>query len=313
MLTRRVWTIERCLAFAPIEAGELAARQCCPHYILAVDIHAARSKPGSRCFRVVEWHLVVFRQCRVGRIASRNEAYDAAGHTERGSPNGAINRTRANAVERNIDPLILRWIHWLIDIYKRVTLTVAVGIKDEWGPALSLLFVLGLKVYPGVEETFDNAAAREPQNILIVQIQMMRSEAGVDSRDLFGFRIVDLNLPSALNDWKCLGRRMIGSFAAERHCLILANPRGNPHACLIIHGEAMGIGLARPDRFVTPVGRGLHRFRLAFARGLGIANGKFHLTRRVLDRIDDRDVIGRSFKSAVDRPICVDGGIPLVA
>ena len=227
----------------------------------------------------MERHFVVLGEGRVGGIASRNEAYDAAGHTERGSPNGAINRTRANAIEWYIDPLVLRWIHRLIDIYKRVTLAIAVGVEDERSPTLRLLFVLGLEVHPGVEETFDNAAAREPQNIFIVQIQMMRSEARVDGCDLFGFRIVDLNLPSALNDWKCLGRRMIGPFAAERHCLILANPRGNPHACLFIHGEAMGISLAGPDRFVTPIGRGLHGFCVAFARGLGIANPKFHLAR----------------------------------
>ena len=218
----------------------------------------------------MEWHFVVLGEGRVGRIASRNEAYDAAGHTERGSPNGAINRTRANAIEWYIDPLVLCRIHRLIDIYKRVTLAVAVGVEDERSPTLRLLFVLGLEVHPGVEETFDYAAAREPQNIFIVQIQMMRSEAGVDGRDLFGFRIVDLNLPSALNDWKCLGRGMIGPFAAERHGLILANSRGDPHAALFVHGEAVGVRLARPDRFVTPIWRGLHGFRVAFARCLRI-------------------------------------------
>ena len=65
--------------------------------------------------------------------------------------------------------------------------------------------------------------------------------------------------------------------------------RGDPHAALFVHGEAVGVRLARPDRFVTPIWRGLHGFRVAFARCLRIANGQFDLARRILHRIDDRE------------------------
>src|SRR5207237_8645551 len=102
-----------------------------------LDLHSFPTRRSSDLF-------VVLGEGRVGGIASRNEAYDAAGHTERGSPNGAINRTRANAIEWNIDPLVLCRIHRLIDIYERVTLAVTVGVEDERSPTLRLLFVLGL-------------------------------------------------------------------------------------------------------------------------------------------------------------------------
>src|SRR6516225_10095530 len=165
---------------------------------MAIDIHAAWSEPGSRCSLIVEWHFVVLGECRVYWIGSRNEANQPARHTQGRSPDRAINRTRTNAIERRIDPLVLRWIDFIVDADICVAFAVAVRIENERSPALRLLFVFGLQIDLRIEPAFNHAATRKPQDILIVEIQMVRAEAGVDGRGLFGLRIVKFDLSAAL-------------------------------------------------------------------------------------------------------------------
>ena len=96
-------------------------------------------------------------------------------------------RARRHAVERRVDALVLRRIDRLIGLDVGVALAVAVGVEDEHRPALGLRFVLGLVVDLGVEPSLDRTAAREPQHVVVVEVQMVRAEAGVDGRDLFVF------------------------------------------------------------------------------------------------------------------------------
>src|SRR5262249_9760257 len=153
----------------------------------------------------------------------------------------------------------------------------------------------------GVEPTFDRTAAGKPQRIVIVEVQVVRAEAGVNRRDLLGFGIVELDLAAALVDRHEFRRRMARSFLTERLRLILTDSRCNPYAAFLVHGEAVSVRLTRPDRLVAPVWRCLRRFRLSLTRRLRIANRQLDLTRRVADRIHDRYIIRGGFQSAVDK------------
>ncbi len=75
----------------------------------------------------------------------------------------------------------------------------------------------------------------------------------------------------------------------------------------------MRVGLARPDRFLAPVRRGLRRRRVRLARRLGVAYDELDLRRGVRSRIDDRHVISAGLKRAVDRAVGIHRRIALVA
>src|SRR5205823_1887672 len=152
----------------------------------------------------------------------------------------------------------------LIRLGVGVLFSVAVRIENEWYPALCLRFVFRLEINFCVEPTLDLAAAREPQHIIIIEIQMMRAEASIHGCDLFRFRIVDFNLASALVNGKYLRGWVIRALLAKWLRLILSNPCSNPNAAFLIHREAVGIGLACPDGFFIPVWRWLRRLGVAF-------------------------------------------------
>src|SRR6185369_17109018 len=96
----------------------------------------------------------------------------------------------------------------------------------------------------------------------------------VHSRDLLCLRVVQFNLPATLIDRKQLRRRMAGTLFTERLSLILSNSSCDPNATFFIHREAVRVGLARPDGFITEVGRRLRWFGIAFTWRLRIADGQ---------------------------------------
>src|SRR5690348_517699 len=106
---------------------------------------------------------------------------------------------------------------------------------------------------------------------------MMRAETRIDGRDLLGLGIVQFDLPSTLIDWKSFRRRVVGTLAAERHRLILSHASRDPDASLAVHRKAVGVRLALPDCFITPIWRRFRRRGIAFARRLRIANRQLHL------------------------------------
>src|SRR5262245_31433405 len=106
---------------------------------------------------------------------------------------------------------------------------------------------------------------------------------------------------------------MLRSVAAKVLSLILTDPGGDPYAAFFVHGKAMGVRLTRPDRFVAPIRRRVCGFGVPFARRLWVANGQLDLTGRVAHWVDDGKVVRCGLESAIDRTICVDGGITFVA
>ena len=68
MLPRRRRPVERSLALAPVEAGEMSAREDRPDYAVAIDVEPARRESLHWRLRVVPGQLVDFSQSRRGRI-----------------------------------------------------------------------------------------------------------------------------------------------------------------------------------------------------------------------------------------------------
>ena len=202
MLPRGRRPVEGTLALASIEARQVSARQHGPDHVVAVHVHAARSKSLPARLRVVPRDLVDFRERGCRRIRSGHQTNQRARHAEDGTPDRSVDRTRRHAVERRVDSFVLRRIDRLIGLDVGVALAVAVRVQDEYGPPLRLLLVVRLVVHLRVEPALDRTAAGEPEHAVVVEIQVMRTEAGIDGRDLPGFWIVELHLPAVLRDWE---------------------------------------------------------------------------------------------------------------
>src|SRR6202011_1139999 len=109
-------------------------------------------------------------------------------------------RTRANAVERGFDPLVLGGIGRLIGCDKNLAFAGAADVSDDRGPALRFHLVTGgiklLRIQPS-----DDAAVRlplaEPKRIVRIapEVQMMRVETRIDQGPFFRLWIVDRKLP----------------------------------------------------------------------------------------------------------------------
>src|SRR5262249_40058820 len=135
---------------------------------------------------------------------TQSNANERAWHAQHRTPHGVVDRARRYTVKAGTDPFVLLGIQRLIWFNILIALSVAVGVQHDCRPALGRLFIMGLVVNPGVEPAFDLTAAREPEDAVLVEVQVMRSEAGIDSSDLLGFRIVHLHLTAALLNRKCL-------------------------------------------------------------------------------------------------------------
>src|SRR5262249_49492414 len=145
-------------------------------------------------------HFVVLRERGVGWIGTRDDANDPAGHPEHGAPHRSIDWTRCHAVEAALNSLVLTWIDRIVDADKRIALAVAVGVEHERRPALRLRFVMRLVIDARVEPGDDRAAPREPQLVVVVEVEVMRTEAGVNRGHLLRLRIPHLHLTVALGN-----------------------------------------------------------------------------------------------------------------
>src|SRR5437899_8805131 len=122
--------VERSLALATVEAGDVTAVERQPSDAVAVDIHAADAEAGKR-------HLVDLGKRGVGRIWPRIETDDVAGMRQVRAPDRAVNRRPGDCIHAKGQPSILGVIGRLTRlVVALVTLAVAIGIYDEWGPAL---------------------------------------------------------------------------------------------------------------------------------------------------------------------------------
>ena len=111
---------------------------------------------------------------------------------------------------------------------------------------------------------------------------MVRAEAGVDRRDLSSSSgRTSASDGRSASSGNALADGCDRSLPAEGRGLVRTDARGDPHARLLVHREAVRVGLAGPDRFVAPVRRRLRRRRLRLARRLRIAHRQLHLRRGV--------------------------------
>ncbi len=211
-------------------------------------------------------------------------------------------RARRHAVKRRVDALVLARIDRLIGLDVRITFAVAVRVQHEHGPALRHLLVLRLEVDPRVEPAFHRAAAGEPEHVLVVEVQVMRTEAGVDGDHFFRLRVVHLHLTAALIDRERLCRRVVRALAAERRCLIRPDARCHPDASLPVHRETVGGRLARPDRLRLP-NTATAAPAVPASLGLRVAHFQLDSSCRVPHGIDCRHVVGALLERAVDRSV----------
>src|SRR3954462_3875932 len=129
MIAGRLRSVERPLAFAPVETADVAACERHPHHALAVDIAAARAEAGHR-------NVVDFRECGFGRVGAGREPYDRARAGAQRPPDRTVGRARHDSVEHLRDALVLGRIQRLVGLDIFVSLAVAVGVEDERRPAL---------------------------------------------------------------------------------------------------------------------------------------------------------------------------------
>src|SRR5262249_53816400 len=131
MLPGRVRAVKRTLAFAPVETAEMTARQRYPEHAVGIDIAAARPEAG-------RWHLIELGECGVGRIVARRNQNGPAGIAQHAAPHCSVSGADRHAVVVHRDALVLSRIDRLIGLDPVVPPAIAVGVEDEWRPALRL-------------------------------------------------------------------------------------------------------------------------------------------------------------------------------
>ena len=197
-----LWSVQRTLALAAVEAAQMAARERHPHDALRVDVAAADAEAGRR-------DVIDLGERGLRRILSQDDANDRAGVAAVRTPDRSVHRARHDRVEAGLDALVLRRIDGLIGLDVRVALAVAVRVEDERRPSLRLHDVAGRVVHLRVDPAEDIAAAAEPDGVVRIEpeFRMVRPEAGIERRVLAGLRIPHRRLPQRFLDRKQLSPR----------------------------------------------------------------------------------------------------------
>src|SRR5205807_111840 len=107
MPSRSLWTVERALAFAAVEACQVSARERHPHDPVAVDVHAARTVAVDRGARLAPRRLVIFGERRGRRIVAGDDAHHPAREAEHRAPDASVVRIKADAVHTGENALVL--------------------------------------------------------------------------------------------------------------------------------------------------------------------------------------------------------------
>ena len=191
-----------------------------------------------------------------------------------------------------------------------VALAVAVGVEDERGPALRLLFVAGLVEHLRVR------ASRRPGPPPLVHSVLFASSANIRwcvpkqvlmcvSFFVFGSYIASWR-PERV-EREQLRRRMRRSRLAERRIVGRTHGRRDPHASLLVEHRVVDVVLARPERVVAPVrrrraGRRTRR-RLASFGSRTVSGTRLD---RVVHRIEHGEIVGAQLERAVDQAVRVE-------
>src|SRR4029077_4096239 len=134
MIAGRVWTVERALAQAAIEADEVTARLRAPRHTVGIDVTPAH--PDARF-----GHREELRQ-----LCRRVETHEAglAAEDADGVPDRAVLRVRHDRVRTGTagNACVLAGIGWLAGFGVVIAFAVGVGVKNEGRPADSFLRVV---------------------------------------------------------------------------------------------------------------------------------------------------------------------------
>ena len=189
---------------------------------------------------------------------------------------------------------------------------VAVGVEDRRRPALRDNVVTGLVKLVGLQPAHHVAATAGPQRVVLVigKLQVMGSEAGLDGDVFLGFLIVERKVAIDARGGKVLRGRMVGAFTAEIRRLRPADPRRVPDSPVLVQHGIVGVGLAVPDPFLAPVGRG-------HADGIAVGGGRLRIQHQraesrvgIVYRVEYRKVVGAQLGSSENPSIAVDRRVP---
>src|SRR5260370_33220275 len=131
MLPGGIRPVERSLALAPVETGEVSAGSNRPDHAVGIDVETTRRESLNRRLRIVPRQFINFRQ-RGGRwFRAGVQAHTAAWKAEDRTPDGSIGRAHGNAIKRTRNPLVLLGIHRLIPLHIVGALAVSVGAAKQ--------------------------------------------------------------------------------------------------------------------------------------------------------------------------------------
>ena len=202
MLAGRIRPVERTFTLAPVKTAEMAARQRHPEHAVGIDVAAARPEAGSR-------HLIELGERGMGRIVARCDARRAAGIAQHAPPNCAVGGADRHAVVVHRDALVLGRVERLIGLDPFVPPAVAIGVEDEWRPALRPHLIACLLVHFSIEPP-EHAGAGDagagPQCIVGVrgEVEMVGRKTRMNQREPAGCRIVKREVAAAAVDRECL-------------------------------------------------------------------------------------------------------------
>ena len=184
VLAGRRRPVQRPLALAAIEAGQVAARERRPDDAVAIDVHAARRE--ARVRRIVERRLVDFGERGLRRIRPGIEPDDGAGKPEHRCPRSI---RRAPAPRRRTPPpkrlSFAGSTGWFGSTYASRLPLPLVSMMSAVQPC-DFTSSCGLVEHLRVQPADDLAAAARPQRVVGVlgEHQVVRAEAGADVREL---------------------------------------------------------------------------------------------------------------------------------
>ena len=161
----------------------------------------------------------------------------------------------------------------------------------------------------------DTGVAAEIECILLIlsELEVVGSEAGVDEREFLGVRVEDRGLPPAGGEGKVLGKTIRRTLPAPIGVVPgVADSRGEPHPPLLVHHGVVDVGGALEDDLLSPEDRGLEA---GGGRGIGLRIGVPHGYTQVPGLVgigvrDQQSIVRHG--DTVYGAVGVDRGIPLV-
>src|SRR5262245_21469616 len=258
MITHCAWSVQRPVALAAVKATDMSTSQRHPNNALLVDVTTARCEAGSG-------NVVDFGQRGRGRVGPGVEPQHgtAAGEHANRIPDGAVDRAWHHRIGARAgrDAHVLGRVDGLARLGVVVAFAVTVAVEHKGGPALRRRRVTGFIKPLAVEPACDLPATAGPDRVvaIVTELQVVRSEAGIDKAVFHRLGLENGELTHILLDWEQLGRRMAGTLLAKVGIVGTADCRRQPDAALLVEHRVVIVHLRVPQLLLTPIGRGLQR------------------------------------------------------